>query len=427
MELTNYGMVEWLREIEENLEEDEVLRFNFSGFLVKDESYSEVFIFLADDLKLRKNSKLDDCYRYRYFFDTLSTVPFWEKIHEGKDSISVGFEAKAIEFEDNILTVLLPDSYEAPRETICLPEAYTKPLRDFVSIDFETIQEGALDMHIYSHLPISVGMVKVIDSKIVDEFYSLIDPPTKSMWYGKKSGLTYRDCQDAPSYTELFPSILEFIGDLQPVAYNCSTERGVFKDMEQYYKIKHPFLHRKEDKLHLHPEEFIDPLKMLKSFGEKDNNLSEVCARKRIYMRKAHNALDDAKATAKLLLKLDKEKSRFDITTTKASKKKTKPGTSALGKPIPEEDVKHPDNPFFRKVVCCTEFSYNIKEQVENIIKDFGAIVTRSKDKKDLSILVVGPAVAHNSTKEETAKERGIRIIRYKEFLDILSEYGIEL
>lgn len=427
MELTNKDMVEWLREIEANLHKDEVLRFRFSGILVKDELYSSVSIDFAYDLKFCLGSRLEPFYLYRYFFNELKTLPFWEEIHKDRDCISVGFEAKAISFRDNILTLLLPDSYEAPRNTIYLPEAYTKPMRDFVTIDFETIRETAFDNETYSHLPISVGMIKVIDGEIVDGYYSLIKPPTDEKWYGIKSGLCYWNCKDAPSYPDILPQIEEFIGGLQPVAYNCGTERGVFKDMENYYQIRHSFIHHKGDKVHLHPEEFIDPLKMLKTFGETDNELSSVCKRKYIYISKSHDALEDAKATAKLLLKLDKEKSRFDIATKKASKKKTKPGTSGLGKSIPEENVKYPGNPFLGKVVCCTEFSYEIKEQVENIIKDFGASVTRSAHHKKLGILVVGPSPAKNSKKAEVAEEAGARIIRYWEFLDILSEYGIEL
>lgn len=433
-----------IRELQANLHKDEVLRFRFTGLLMKvpgEPERSQIEIELSGDLKFCLGSRIRSIDLMEYTFSPLDTLPDWEKLHPGKWYIFVDFEAKAVRFVDNVITLMLPDSYERENDTyadICecktiyLPEAYTESMSDFVTIDFETLNHVATDGISYPRLPISVGMVKVKNGDIVEKFSALIKPPVEGEWKERFSKLTSEHCQNARDYKAIYPFIESFMEGLQPVAYNCSTERGVFRDVEKFYHLRHSFIHHNGDKKNLHKEEFIDPLRILRAFGEKDNGLAKACMRRGIYHYNTHDALSDAEATAKLLLKLDMEKIGYEITTVKPPKpseavKRKKPSTSSLGEFIPEEEVEYPDNPFNRKIVCCTGFSYDVKADVELTVKKFGAKMIRDIRNKKFDILVVGPVDSQCKKKIEIADSCGARIMRYKEFKDIFSSYGVNV
>lgn len=319
LKITDMVIVEWLKDIQANLHEDEVFRFEFSGMAAVDERYTTIYMHLPEGLKLRSDSKLKSWDLYKYDFDKLKVLPYWRELHKDKKCISVKFEAKVVRFEEDVLTLLLPDSYEEkiteePKTVIYLPDGYNKPLDSFVSIDFETVNAVAVDGKKYSYLPVSIGMVKVCNGDIVQEFYSLIKPPSVGEWLGMvKPRIEPIDCIYAPDYKEVFPLIIQFVGKYQPVSFSCGIAKNVFMNMEKLYEINHSFTHGKSKKKWLHKEEFIDPLRILRAFGEKGNSLVKACERRDIYTFGSHNALDDANAIAKLLLELNNEKKKFAI------------------------------------------------------------------------------------------------------------------
>jgi len=169
---------------------------------------------------------------------------------------------------------------------------------DFITIDFETAkysQESAC----------SVGLVKFIDGKPADTFYSLIRPPRLYIRpdFTKIHGLTVDDVRDAPKFNSLWDSgILPFIGDLPLAAHNAVFDMGVLEAVLVWYKLKVP------------------PIKYFCTYhlsrrawpNLKSHALTFLAGNFGIVYN-AHNALDDALTCGKLVLMAAEKYGSTDI------------------------------------------------------------------------------------------------------------------
>jgi DNA polymerase-3 subunit epsilon len=106
----------------------------------------------------------------------------------------------------------------------------------FCAIDFETAkrsQESAC----------SVGLVKFLNGKAADTFYSLIRPPVLYIRpeFTEIHGLTVEDVWDAPDFAEVWEGgILPFIGDLPLAAHNAAFDMGVLRAVLNWYELPLP-------------------------------------------------------------------------------------------------------------------------------------------------------------------------------------------
>jgi DNA polymerase-3 subunit epsilon len=104
---------------------------------------------------------------------------------------------------------------------------------NFIAIDFETAkysQESAC----------SVGLVKFLNGKAVDTFYSLIRPPVLYIRpdFTDIHGLTVDDVRDAPRFAEVWETGLRpFIGDMPLAAHNAVFDMGVLKAALEWYGL----------------------------------------------------------------------------------------------------------------------------------------------------------------------------------------------
>ncbi|MDR0586997.1 MAG: 3'-5' exonuclease [Treponema sp.] len=109
---------------------------------------------------------------------------------------------------------------------------------NFIAIDFETAK--------YSReSACSVGMVKFLNGKAVDTFYSLIRPPALYIRpdFTDIHGLTVEDVRDAPNFAEVWESgILPFIGGLPLAAHNAVFDMGVLRAALEWYGLPVPLL-----------------------------------------------------------------------------------------------------------------------------------------------------------------------------------------
>jgi DNA polymerase-3 subunit epsilon len=107
---------------------------------------------------------------------------------------------------------------------------------NFIAIDFETAK--------YSReSACSVGLVKFLDGKAVDDFYSLIRPPILYIRpeFTDIHGLTVEDVRDAPDFAEVWKNgILPFAGDLPLVAHNADFDMGVLRAALKWYELAIP-------------------------------------------------------------------------------------------------------------------------------------------------------------------------------------------
>ena len=110
---------------------------------------------------------------------------------------------------------------------------------NFTAIDFETANGSPGS-------PCAVGLVKVRDGKLVDGLATLIVPPSPNNFFNpgniKVHGIRPSDIEDAPTWNEVLPLMLAFIGDDILVAHNAMFDMGVLKKSAEAIEVSLPNL-----------------------------------------------------------------------------------------------------------------------------------------------------------------------------------------
>lgn len=286
----------------------------------------------------------------------------------------------------------------------------------FVGIDFETLYPQRVSA-------CSVGMVKYIDGKIVDRYYTLIRPPFD--YPGKCGsaltwihGLTEEMVNDARTFAEILPEMESFVDGLPLVAHNACVERACIHDASAFYGI--------ETKLDY--ENIFDTLYISRQAeaklgisveGPGTHQLDTVCKRFGISGNNHHNALADAEMTGNLMVKFHKileEGKTVEITKVSHTPQK---------KYNPEDKVQRTDldsvadNPFKNQVVVLTGFAKADSQEYAHKLNELGAIIKEGVNKKT-NILITG----YNAgpSKMQKAQELGVRIMSEDEFKDIINQ-----
>ncbi|WP_057874859.1 3'-5' exonuclease [Loigolactobacillus rennini] len=158
---------------------------------------------------------------------------------------------------------------------------------NFVAMDFETANGKR-----YSAC--SVALTVVRNDQIVDEFYSLIKPDTPFFWRNTKiHGIHTQDVADAPDFPTLWPHIAPlFQRDRLIVAHNAMFDISVLRQSLQHYNLQTPqYL-------------ALDTVRTSRKFYPEFTNhkLNTICEKLNIQLQHHHNALDDSRACANILL-----------------------------------------------------------------------------------------------------------------------------
>ncbi|HCL4480106.1 TPA: 3'-5' exoribonuclease [Clostridium botulinum] len=141
---------------------------------------------------------------------------------------------------------------------------------------------------------IEIGAVKVKNKQIIDEFHTLVYPEQKI--YTKTTeltGITNEMLEGQPVYGQVLPKLYEFIGDSVIVAHNVKFDWDRF--LLFFFK-----------KVGMNPiNKVIDTMDLSKHFykNKKKHNLAEMCNELSVNIGNHHRANDDAKATAKCLIR----------------------------------------------------------------------------------------------------------------------------
>jgi DNA polymerase-3 subunit epsilon len=158
---------------------------------------------------------------------------------------------------------------------------------NFVTIDFETAnysRESAC----------SVGLVKYLDGKETDTFYSLIRPPKLYIRpdFTEIHGLTVDDVKDAPTFADIWSSgIKPFIGSLPLAAHNAAFDMGVLWAVLEWYSLEIPKL------------QYFCTCRLARHTWQGFESYSLTALAERFgIVYNAHNALDDAMTCGKLVL-----------------------------------------------------------------------------------------------------------------------------
>ena len=295
-----------------------------------------------------------------------------------------------------------------------------KFVKDFVAIDFETLQEKATDGKEYKHLPIQLGMVKYVNGKPLEYINTYIDPPVNKPWKHNywKIKIDSSLCEGAPSYANLHSKIIDFIEELPIIAFNASSEKGAFNDACNFYNFSLPF----DD------ERFIDPYCQLLRNYEYPTPQSEDMSGLERWVRcfdlwreewQAHCAIDDAIMAAELYLYLqtiDLENSLQIKTKSKGSKN---PCISHSKMAVPQKKIssEHTDRLSGQSIVVSGTFTHHSRDEYKTLIEQHGGKHPSSVSGNTSFILAgrdMGPA------KLEKAQKLGVPIVSEEEFLAMI-------
>ena len=162
-------------------------------------------------------------------------------------------------------------------------------MRDFAAIDFETANYDRSSV-------CSVGVVIVRDGKIVDKFYSLIQPEPNyyNYWCTQVHGLCRTDTDDAPVFPDVWAQIEPLIEGLPLVAHNRPFDEGCLRAVFRTYQMDYP------------EYVFLDTLAASRRLQPdlENHQLQTVADACGFQMENHHHALADAEACAWIALEL---------------------------------------------------------------------------------------------------------------------------
>lgn len=141
---------------------------------------------------------------------------------------------------------------------------------------------------------IEIGLVKIKELKIIDQKSFLIKPDMHIPEFIQKlTSIKDADVNDAPLIEDVMDEILEFMGDAILVAHNTSFDVPFFNSVLR--RMERPELQNKSICTYLMTKYMIPNLL--------SSNLNYMSKIFNLQHQKAHRALDDAMASAELLLK----------------------------------------------------------------------------------------------------------------------------
>ena len=160
---------------------------------------------------------------------------------------------------------------------------------EFVAIDFETATSE-------KDSACAVGVVLVRDLEIVEEYYTLIQPPGNKYNYfnTRVHGIKAKDTLNAPTFTDIYPRLKTLLEGRKMVAHNAAFDREVLKAVMQSNGLKYEDLHlaRKWD----------CTVRIYRKKGHLPRVNLAACSNYYNIPLDHHNAISDALACAKLYM-----------------------------------------------------------------------------------------------------------------------------
>lgn len=162
----------------------------------------------------------------------------------------------------------------------------------YVALDFETLDTWRASV-------CAVGCVVIENNQIVEEFHSLICPPSKyeNPFCVEVHGIHYNDVKNSPTFPQVWEKIDKMIGDSPIVAHNYGFEKSCINACSEEFGTNNDY-------------EYIDTLKLSRNTLPflPNHKLDTVCNYFNVELKKHHNALDDARACGNLLIEINKRR-----------------------------------------------------------------------------------------------------------------------
>ena len=159
---------------------------------------------------------------------------------------------------------------------------------NFTAIDFETATGKRSSA-------CAVGIVTVENGAIIEEYYSLIQPPG-NIYFGMNiavHGIHPQDTANAPTFSELYPEIKKRLQGRTLVAHNEVFDRSVLKHTMEHYALDYTELEL--------AERWECTMRIYKAKNFIPYKLNACCERLGIPLQH-HEALSDAIGCAQLYL-----------------------------------------------------------------------------------------------------------------------------
>lgn len=155
-----------------------------------------------------------------------------------------------------------------------------------IAIDFETSAPN-------KYSACALGAVRIECGKIVNEYYSLIRPPSSRIYFTHVHGLTWGHLKNARPFKEVWEEIGRFIAGANFfMAHNAPFDRGILRGCCEHFMLQVPDI------------PFLCTLKgSRKTLPISSKSLNFVCDYFGIPLNH-HHAVSDARACALIFLKL---------------------------------------------------------------------------------------------------------------------------
>ena len=303
---------------------------------------------------------------------------------------------------------------------------------NFIAIDFETANSNR-------NSACEIGLVKVVNSKIIEEKSFLIKPNPNEFDYFNTlvHGINENDVKNSPNFEEVYVSLKNDFEEFPIIAHNASFDISVLRHSLNQFGITFPTT-KYSCTYQMSRQHFTDFI---------SHKLNEIAMKLDIPLEH-HRALSDAKACALIALKIFEEKeiknfeeieSKFKLKLGKLFKDGYKPssirGDSSNYKisDLKFEENHNADSLFFQKNVVFTGTLESMirKEAQIKILKIGGQC--QSTVTKDTNFLVLGEqdfnkfGEGYKSSKIKKAeklklKGSDIEIISESQFLELINE-----
>lgn len=280
---------------------------------------------------------------------------------------------------------------------------------DFVAIDFETMTGLRTSA-------CSVGMVKVIDGEIVQQFYSLINPVrdehTDKEYNRRIHGIALETAEKAPTFAELFDGIRLFIGDLPLVCHNKSTDIVIIHQLMEYYGLSG-----------------IRTDNAICTYQLTGLSLSACCEKYNIPESNHHNALWDAEACARVYLELlGKPLARTTGPSYKFSGKVDKAREVQREHCVKLEDdaIKNKNTIFYNSRVVITGVfdAFPRRDDLAELLQSLGAKIGSSISSRTTHVVIGEGAGPKKMEKIQELRQEGFRIeiVREPDLVKVLQQ-----
>lgn len=272
---------------------------------------------------------------------------------------------------------------------------------DFVAIDFETMTSCQTSA-------CALGMVKVIDGEIVQEYYSVINPVrdehTDKEPNLKIHGISLTTAEKANTFAELFEGIRLFISGLPIVCHNKSVDIGIIEQLMKFYNLSG-----------------IDTSTAICTYNLTGKSLKDCCQEYGIKVEHHHNALWDAEACARIYLELIGKpiinKGGSPIFGKNSPMAVARNIDSAHRHRLNDDQIEDKSSIFYNSTVVITGLfdSFESRDELAAKLQSLGAKITSSISKKTTHVLVGHDAGPKKIEKIQQLQAEGHPIVMLRE------------